>query len=252
MTPDDEPLLKIRLLGSMVVHRRDRSEVAASEWHTAKTADLLRLLAVSAGEPVLTQLLIDRLWPDSSPRLARGSLRTAASQIRRTLQDNCLVRGPGTLMLCHAWVDVTVVKGLIDTGGQAMRLGHTESVIGRARAVERLYHGDFHADDDHSDWALAVRAYLASGRVRLLDDAAQCCVSVGSHREALLYASALLLVDPTIERAYRSMMRAHAELGELGSALRVFERYRRYLSADSGTGPSAETSALRREIIAGR
>ncbi len=52
------------------------------------------------------------------------------------------MRGPGTLMLCHAWVDVTVVKGLIDTGGQAMRLGHTESVIGRARAVERLYHGD--------------------------------------------------------------------------------------------------------------
>ncbi len=88
--------------------------------------------------------------------------------------------------------------------------------------------------------------------MRLLDDAAQCCVSEGSHREALLYASALLLVDPTIERAYRSMMRAHAELGELGSALRVFERYRRYLSADWGTGPSAETSALRREIIAGR
>ncbi len=242
----------VRLLGPLVVLRRDGSDVDRSEWKTGKTADLLRLLALSAGHPVRTQLLIDRLWPDASPPHARGSLRTAASQIRRTLREHCLMRGPGTLMLCHAWVDAAVLKGMLDAGGKAMRLGQAESVIGGARAVERMYRGDFHADDDTSDWALGVRAYLASGRVRLLDDAAQCCVSVGSHREALLYANALLLVDPTVERAYRSKMRAHAELGEVGSALRVFERCRRQLSAASGGRPSSETRALHREIIAGR
>lgn len=250
--PTEEPLLEIRLLGPMVVLRRDRTEVDASEWSTAKTMDLLRLLAVHAGRPVRTQPMIDWLWPAASPPHARGSLRTAASRVRRTVQDNCIVRGPGTMMLRHAWVDVVLVEGFIEAGRAAMLAGRHEEVVSRARAMEKLYRGDFHAHDDDSDWALGIREYLAQGRLALLDDAAGCCVAVGDHREALLYANAALNLDPTVEGAYRTKMRAHAELGEVGAALRAFERYRRQLADDLGVDPPGHIQDLHLEILRGQ
>ena len=243
------PPIVIRLLGQMVVLRRDRSTVGGHEWRTGKTMDLLRLLALQAGRPVRTQMLIDRLWPRASPERARGSLRTAASQVRRALHDDCIVREPGTMMLRDAWVDVVAVSSLLLAGRSAALVGNAEVVVSRARAMERLYQGDFHAYDDDSDWAVAERDHLLHRRLELLDDAAQSCLIMGRYREALAHAHAVLVVDPTAEGAQRTKMRAHAELGEVGSALRVFERYRRQLADDLGVDPPAQIRDLHLEIL---
>ena len=249
--PTTEPLLEIRLLGPMVVLRRDRSMIDDADWNSGKTRDLLRLLALQSGRPVPTQMLIDRLWPHVAGKQARGSLRTAASQVRRTVREDCIVRGPGTMTLVDAWVDTVLVGGLLGAGREAVVAGRADLVVSRARAVERLYHGDFHAYDDDSGWAVAERERLARGRLDLLMNAAEACLGAGDHHEALLYANAVLFADPGIEAAYRAKMRAHAELGESGNAMRTFERLRRQLAEDQGIDPSPETRELHRQILRG-
>ena len=244
--PSTEPPVEIRLLGFLVVVRRDGSEVDERDWRSGKTRDLLRLLALQAGRPVLTQLLLDRLWPAAAPRQARGSLRTAASKVRTVIRDDCIERQAGSMVLVGAQVDTAALRGLLKAGREDLAEGRAELVVSRARAVERLYQGDFHADDDTSAWAVAEREDLARGRLELLAAAAECCLRLGNEREALLYANAVLFADPLREAVYRAKMRAHAELGEADRALHTFEAYRRRLAGE----PSPQTHELRRQIAA--
>ncbi len=46
-------------------------------------------------------------------------------------------------------------------------------------------------------------------------------------------------------------MRAHAELGEIGSALRVFEAYRARLAEELGADPSPQTTQLHLRLLRG-
>lgn len=241
--------LEIHLLGPLRVVRPDRSEVPASAWRTSKTTDLLRSLALDVGRPVRTQLLIDRLWPHVPPERARASLRTAASQIRHAVGSDCLRREPGGLALRSAWVDVAVVGTLLDEARAAVLAGDPAAVVDRAAAVSALYSGDFHASDDESAWASVERNALANRRLQLLVDAAEACLELGLFRESLDHAGEALRVDPSSERVHRVMMCAHAELGEIGRALRIFERYRRQLAHELGVDPSHQTRELHLRLL---
>jgi DNA-binding SARP family transcriptional activator len=243
--------IRVRLLGVLSVLRADGSAVAVDEWRTGKTMDLLRLLSLSGGAPVRSSSLIDKLWPNATPERARGSLRTAASQIRRAVRTNCVIRTPEGLVLQNAWVDV---NEFLD-GARRVRLAardaqHTH-VVALARAAEALYRDDFHAYDDDSDWACVEREHLVRARHEMLCDAAEAALELGLRREALDLAGAAVRLDPSSETAHRSLMRAHAELGEIGSALRVFETYRAHLADELGADPSHQTRELHLRLLRG-
>lgn len=227
-------MLEVRLLGDLSVRRPDGTEVDDGAWQTGGARDLLRLLALPAGRPVRSGMLIDQLWPGSGTTEGRSRLRATAAEVRRTVGGDCIGREPGRMFLRWPWVDVALVRALLVAGAAAAAAGRTEDVVARARSVENLYTGDFRADDDGSDWALAVREDLAQGRRALLADAAAGCLALGRHREAIGYAEALQRADPTSERAHLVRMEAHAALGEVDRALTAFERYRGGLRRHGG------------------
>lgn len=243
--------LRIRLLGGLVVTRPDGTTVSADEWRTGKTMDLLRLLALENGRPVRPQVLIERLWPDAGPERGRGSLRTASSQIRRTSGTNCVVRQPEGLVLQDAWVDA--IRFLEDASrvARAARSQHHARVLDIARVAERLYVGDFQAYDDDSAWAVAERGRLALARHELLCDAATSALALHLPREAVALATEAIRANGTSETAHRLLMAAHAELGDIGSALRVFETYRTQLATELGADPSRQTQELHLRLLRG-
>ena len=89
------------MLGPLLVRREDGSKVGDEEWRTSKTLDLLRLLALHNGEAVPVRTIVDLLWPGVPESRGRASLRTAASQLRKSLGDNCLERRIGGLVLAE-------------------------------------------------------------------------------------------------------------------------------------------------------
>jgi DNA-binding SARP family transcriptional activator len=243
--------IRIRLLGGLDVVRSDDTTVGVDEWRTGMTMDLLRLLALENGRPVRPELLIDKLWPDAKPERARGSLRTASSQIRRAIGMNCIVRHPEGLLLLGAWVDV--VRYLEDAArvSVAARSGDHARVLDTARSAEQLYVGDFRAHDDNSTWATVERTRIVQARHELLCDAATSALALHHPREAADLAAEAVRVNDASETARRLLMVAHAELGEIGTALRVFESYRVQLATELGVDPSPQTQELHLRLLRG-
>ena len=238
-------------MGDLKVVRPDGETVPVEEWRTGKTMDLLRLLALNNGRPVRPGNLIDKLWPSVSPDRGRASLRTASSQIRRAMRVNCVTRHPEGLVLQNAWVDAIQYLEDARRAHLAAREAHHAHVLAVARAAERLYLDDFHAYDDESEWAREEREYLAHVRYELLCDAAEGALELHFFREALDLAAMAVRINPSSETAHRVLMAAHAELGEIGSALRVFESYRAHLADELGADPSPQTRDLHLRLLRG-
>ncbi|MGZ6746102.1 MAG: AfsR/SARP family transcriptional regulator [Nocardioides sp.] len=242
--------IRVNILGALRVTRPDGSVITVSEWRTGKTMDLLRLLALENGRPVRTSALIEKLWPDApAPERARGSLRTAASQIRRTVGGNCIVRQPDGLVLEGAWVDAVEFLEDAQRAHTAARSAHHSRAVALAQAAESLYLDDFHAYDDDSTWAREERDHLMRARHDMLCEAAESAMELQHFREALDLATEAVRIDDTSELANRALMRAHAELGEIGGALRVFETYRSHLADELGADPSPQTRDLHLSLL---
>jgi len=240
------------MLGILRVRRADGSDVLSDEWRTSKTRDLLRLLALADAQPVRVSSLLEKLWPDATDHASRNRLRTAASQIRRTLRDpTCLVRESDSLRLQHVTVDVTTFRAMAQRAHLASRIGASSEVLDSARTAQLLYGGDFHADDDDSDWAVEERSHLRKFHQDLLCDAAVAALDLGLFREARDLASRTVQLDPTSETAHRALMQSHAELGEVATALRVFETYRTHLAEELGVDPSPQTLDLHLRLLRG-
>ncbi|GAB2884849.1 hypothetical protein GCM10027026_40370 [Myroides odoratimimus subsp. xuanwuensis] len=246
-----EPWVRVFVLGDFVVLRHDGTSIPEHEWRTGKNRDLLRLLALQNGSPVRVAGIIDKLWPDVPEDRARASLRTAVSHLRRVLGPQCISRRDAGLVLAHAWVDAAAFETRATQVHAAWREGDFETALALAEAAEHLYADDFRASNDDSDWAARARAGLVRRRHDLLVDAAEAALELGRFRHALDHARAAVILDATAERAQRALMRAHAELGEVGSALRVFEVYRTSLAEELGIDPSPQTLDLHVQLLRG-
>lgn len=243
--------IHVRLLGDLAVLRADGSPVMIDEWRTGRTRDLLRLLALSAGHPVTQLRLTELLWPDVSDARSRNSLRTAASQIRRTLRTESVVRRPNGLILVDAWVDTLTFRQQARTAHVHARAGRHAEAVATARAAEQNYRGDFQADDSDSEWATSERSDLREIRHELLCQAAASCLELHLPLEARDSATEAIKLNGSSETAHRLLMRAHADLGEIGRALRVFESYRTNLADELGADPSYETRELHLRLLRG-
>ncbi|MCD4536321.1 bacterial transcriptional activator domain-containing protein [Nocardioides sp. cx-169] len=241
--------LKIGLLGELVVRRPDGSLVERAEWSTGKTMDLLRIVALSGNQGVRRSCLTDRLWPHAGRDRGLASLRTAKSQIRRATGMACLVRQGDAIRLVGAWVDVAVFLAEAKRVHSLARDGLHSRAVDLALAADRHYRGDFRAHDDESAWARSERDNLRETRKTMSGQAADSALAIGDLHRALAFADTAARIDPMYETACRARMTAYARLGEVGSALRVYEALRAGLADEMGADPSALTQELHLRLL---
>ncbi len=238
------------MLGPLLVRREDGSKVRDEEWRTSKTLDLLRLLALHNGEAVPVRTIVELLWPGVPESRGRASLRTAASQLRKSLGDNCLERRIGGLVLVGAWVDVQVFEDVLTQAATCAREGDHQGAVSAVKHAEALWVGDLDLPDHPGDWMYEARERLHRLRCRALLDAAEAAAAVCWMRDSLAFAERAASLAPS-EEATRALMRALAGVGEVEKALEVFERTRRDLARDYGADPSPQTRALHVQLMTG-
>ncbi|HEX5986092.1 MAG TPA: BTAD domain-containing putative transcriptional regulator [Nocardioides sp.] len=244
--------IEVRLLGRLQVRRADGTMVDNAEWRTGKTADLVRLLTLAAGRPVRVESLLESLWPGAEETKARASLRTATSQIRRTLDADCIERSFDGLALTGVWSDVESFLSLADAARARSREGDKAQVVRLAREAEALFGGDVDCSlANEPDWVLAAREGVCSARRDLLTDAAECALQLHWFRDAVELAQRAHQADPMAERPHRLLMSAYAGLGETDRALRTYEQCRHVLAEELGVDPSPVTQAVHARILAG-
>jgi len=249
MTADSPDPVEVRVLGPLLVRRSDGTRVDPKLWRTGKTADLVRMLALGAGQPIAVDRLLEALWPSVDENHSRASLRTAASQIRRVLGPDCLERRQDGLVLCNVWVDAVAFTALVGEARRCIRDGQLAQGIQVTREAMALYLGDFRTQDADADGVRHESQRLARMHRELVADAADAAVALGQMRDALDFARLSLETDPYSERAHRALMQAHAGLGETDRAVQAFEDCRRMLSESLGVDPAPQTAAAYLQVL---
>ncbi|MEP7180153.1 MAG: BTAD domain-containing putative transcriptional regulator [Pseudonocardiales bacterium] len=241
--------VEIRLFGSLRVRRADGTDVEPHEWSTGKTADLLRLLAVSGGKPVPVDTILEALWPRVDRTRGSASLRTALCQIRRVLRSDCITRHHEGMSLGPALVDVVTFARLAGDCRRRFTQECWADVAALAQEAEALYVGDLGAHDPSVDILDAQRSALRELRLQLLLDAADASVQLQRYVDGVDSARRALRIDPFSERAYRALIRSHAGAGEIHRAVEAYDQCRAALAEELGIEPAPQTRALRRQLL---
>jgi DNA-binding SARP family transcriptional activator len=177
------------------------------------------------------------LWPDVPEQHAQGSLRSALWRLHK------------------------VAPGLVDTCGGAIGLAAgvrvdvreftawAADVLDPAIGPESLAIHDVALAAEllpgwYDDWVLLERERLRQLRLHALEVLADKLVCVGRHAQAIDVAYAAVRAEPLRESAHRVLIRAHLAEGNVGEAIREYQRYSVMLADELGVRPTAQMRDL--------
>ena len=217
--------LEIRLLGSPQVILEGQ---AITTLRSDKVRALLAYLAVEQDQPHRREKLAGLLWPDYPETSARGSLRRALADLRKSISENpastpYLEINRQTIQFnraSEAWVDVTAYIKLV-------RAPHSqEQQISRQwEDALDLYEGDFMEgfslpdSPAFEDWIRINREQLHRLALATLDNLVEAYESHGDCERALLHARRHLELEPWNENTHRRIMHLLALTGQREAAL---------------------------------
>ncbi|HEX3549458.1 MAG TPA: bacterial transcriptional activator domain-containing protein [Candidatus Elarobacter sp.] len=237
----NELSLHFRFLGTFAIGSDTR-------WHRGPAAkkgrDLLQYLGAYPRRVATGDELAEAFWPGENADAVAHRIHLAASGARTYLRDmldgadaiDCVAGG-------YAWAPN--VRVFSDADEFLQLCTHRDTVA--LQLAADLYGGEFLAGEI-ADWLQPMRIRCASAFGCAIDRLAEDALAAGDHPKALAYGLQLVAAEPGHEGATCLVMRTFAALGQRARALGCFAALSAYLERHLGIGPSAQTTALAREI----
>jgi serine/threonine protein kinase/energy-coupling factor transporter ATP-binding protein EcfA2 len=209
-----------------------------------------RLLAALASEPdraVLTDRLIEILWPDAVPDDAYGTLQTYISRLRAQLGFSTVVTSDVGYCLATADIDLDAVR--------------FERILARARTADSLnamafydealalWRGPAFGACSGEWWAKPAADRLEALRVAARGERVDVLLVLGRADEAMADTEVLVAADPLRESFVLQRMRAQHLGGRSAEALRVAAGFRKRMADQAGLEPSPALADLERRIL---
>ncbi|MEM7544677.1 MAG: BTAD domain-containing putative transcriptional regulator [Pseudomonadota bacterium] len=224
--------LHLSLIGGFALFRGDEPVSLAS----VPARGLLGVLALSAGQSATRDALAALLWGDHAEARARQNLRQTLHVLRKALPPGCLLVSRDRLALNPGALR-TDEAAILDDLGRGRVPG---ALLSNHSLPETLLTGHDRLGSGFVTW-LRLRQKALEDQLR---DHLSAIMDSAPRIEALRAARALMLLDPTEERAARSLMNAARSTGDVAGALRVYDRLWTHLGDEFDMEPSAETQAL--------
>jgi LuxR family transcriptional regulator, maltose regulon positive regulatory protein len=253
--------LRLRTLGAFST-KRGESEVRDREWRSIKARQLLQLLITERGRMLPRDMILDALWPELDVESGTNNLRVTISRLGKALEPERPEGAPpsylvqqgetyGFNMTSDCDIDSVELTELVAEGQRHERSGRLDAAIAAYQRAVAIYKGVYLPDCLYEDWTVVERERLAL----LFNDAAlrlgTLLLDRGAASEAIGMAWRVLEYDRAQEEAYRLLMRAHLQLGERSTALRLYNRCVVMLRDELAVEPLVETTALYEEIRRG-
>ncbi|MFD8981183.1 BTAD domain-containing putative transcriptional regulator [Streptomyces sp. NPDC059564] len=211
---------------------------------------LLALLLVRPGEVVSTDRLAEEIDP-AGTRSAH-SLQSQVSRLRAALGEGAAIERAGTgyrIVVDPEDVDASRFERLAAEGRSALAGADAGRAVVLLREALELWRGPALADLPESETAQAAAVRLEEHRLGALEDRIEAGLRLGEHRAAVPELRELVGRHPLRERLAGLLMRALFAEGGQAEALVMFEETRRHLADELGADPSAELTALHRELL---
>jgi DNA-binding SARP family transcriptional activator/tetratricopeptide (TPR) repeat protein len=202
--------------------------------------------------------LVDAVWGHDPPASAEGGIYTYVAGLRRIIEPNRSLRGPGRVLVSSG---AGYVLHLVPGQPDAVAF---EQDLGRARQMRKA--GDLAAAAVALNSALSLWRGIAfagvpgpfaeTERVRLgelrstaAEERADVLLSLGRHEEVVPDLTAMVSDHPLRERMRGLLMIALYRCGRQAEALRVFAEGRRVLAEELGIDPGGDLSRIHQQIL---
>jgi DNA-binding SARP family transcriptional activator len=146
------------------------------------------------------------------------------------------------------WVDADAFAAHFEAGLAFERQARPDDAAREYAAAEALYRDDFLVEDMYEEWTLLRRAELRDHHLLVLTKLAQYGLATGDPAGCIMRCHKLLEKEPCYEDAYQRLMRAYAQLGQLGRAAHWYAVCERTLRTELDVAPSVDTRRLYREL----
>jgi DNA-binding SARP family transcriptional activator/transposase-like protein len=257
--------LRIQLLGGLEVWR---GEERLDPLLSRQARTVIKVLLLAEGKPILSDQLIEILWPEEPLDLdrARRSLRARVYEVRRVLEPDRSVpyryrhlqTVPGGYRFhLERWkqLDVAAFRIHLKRAIAKEEEGAYKEAAREYEAALELYRGDLLPEDRYEEWAYAPREELQRAHMQALIGAAEAYARQGKYRRALELGERALHragdLGEVREDLYRRLMLYHAQMGNLGGARRLYERCREELVERWGLEPGPQTQQLYERLLRG-
>ncbi len=231
-------LLEIFTFGGVVIHLGGKPLLG---FHSKKAKALLVYLSLGR-IPQPREKLAEMLWEQRSQAQAMSNLRVVIANLRKLISPYLKIDRQTIAINPEApcWCDALAFDA--------------EIAEGRFEDALRYFQGDFLEGFYLSEargyevW-LAERRQIYQHQIRAaLHARIKQLTSLGGYENAIQHARWLIALDPLEEAAHLSLMRLLALTGQRNAALALYQSYARTLEGELAVDPSAEMSALFRQI----
>ncbi|MCX4521942.1 winged helix-turn-helix domain-containing protein [Streptomyces anulatus] len=232
-------------------------------WRAGKARDLLQYLLLRQGRQVPRSTLYEALWPEAAWSSNSSSLKVAVHMLRRVLTDTGEAPYLGAPMLRlvtselgyslearNIWLDCDVFEELTDCGMRAEAAGRREEAQRFFREAAELYEDDFLVGVN-TEWAALRREWLRSRLLQVLHKLVNMDVERGELLTVTHWCRRMIELEPFHEEAYRTLMRVHAQLGQLNQVRRWYELCTTRLRDEICAEPAATTVDLYQRAMRG-
>jgi DNA-binding SARP family transcriptional activator/Tfp pilus assembly protein PilF len=214
---------------------------------------LLARLALSAGQVVLVDDLIDVLWAQQPPASARASLQILVVGLRKTLAGlpGCTLDRYGDgyqLRAAPDKVDVHRFRSLVSAAREAT--GEDQAIAAFDQALA-LWRGPALSGVPATVRVEAIRAGLAEEQLSAVQDRIGWLLAAGRNQQAAAEIPLVLAEHPLAERVAGMLMIAWYRCGRQADALQVFRDLRGRLASELAVEPGPELQRLHQQILSG-
>ena len=235
--------IRLTILGSFSLRDAADREITV---RSRKSRALLAILALSTNRTTTRERIATLLWGDHGEEQARASLRQSLAVLRKELGpvEEALVQVRDEMLSLPSQgieIDALEVLACANVEDIAILRCAAEHCRGELLADVSLH------DEAFEDWLETERSRLRAAAIRLFEHLAQ--KERGPAR--IEAARRLVQLDELRKLSHRALMRAYAEAGDNGLALKQYEHCKALIRDQLGAEPAHETRDLRREIAEG-
>jgi len=236
--------LKIHLLGQFKL----QADHLPLELPSRPAQSLLAYLALNAGVRHRREKLASLLWPEATETNARGYLRRALWQVRKSLSSGSLT-----------WEDYLHISDIeIAFNDRADCWLDADLLLVREQAasiddlieIVQLYRGEL-LPGFYDQWTVIERERLLLAYHEKMNLLLEWLIQSAQWHAALEWSEQWIRMAYSPEAAFRALMIAHAGLGDQGMVSATYQRCLEILNRDLGLEPSPETQQLFQQLVAG-
>jgi DNA-binding SARP family transcriptional activator len=250
--------LDIRTFGGFSVSRHGNQPITDEQWGGHRPKLLLKAILAQGLREIPKEILIDDVWPDSTPRSGSQNFKVTLHRLRKILepglsrtQSSAFIHLKDNLVSLDRDRCRVDLEEFLNCTKQIKRHtlnGETDQILELGHRLMDLYRGDFLPEEAYAPWVDMKRWALRDAYIDILLQMVELYIGRGNYEQAAACGRAVRTVDPCHEKATRLLMRIYAAQGRRSEALNMYAQFCEALSTDLGLTPDASMQSIFEEI----